>query len=72
MLGVCQYCCLLRLFVRIALSYERGDKDSKSYVITGGTSSSSTGGCEIIINSEAVVAIRGGYRNDRGRGRGQA
>ena len=57
---------------RIALSYERGDKESKSYVTTGGTSSSSTVGCGININSEPVGAIRGGYRNNRGRGRGQA
>ena len=57
---------------KIALSYERGDKYAKSYVTTGGTASSSTGGGGISIKSEPLGAIRGGYRNNRGKGRGQA
>ena len=56
----------------IALSYERWDKYAISYVTTGVTASSSTGGGGISIKSEPVGAIRGGYRNYRGRGRGQA
>ena len=55
---------------RIALSYERGDKYAKSCVATGGTASSSTGGGGISIKSEPVGAIRGGYRSNRGSGRG--
>ena len=58
--------------VNIALSYERGDKYAKSYVTTGDTASSSTGGGEINIKSEPAGVIRGGYRNSRGRGRRQA
>ena len=56
---------------RIALSYERGNKYATSYVATGslGTQGSSSGG-GIQIKSEPVGAIRGGYRNNRARGRG--
>ena len=58
--------------LRIAQSYERGDTYAKSYVTTGGTASSSTAGGGISIKSEPVGVIRGGYRNSRGRRRGQA
>ena len=56
---------------RIALSNKRGDRVAKSCVTTGGTASSSTGGCGISIKSEPVGAIWGGYRNNRGTGRDQ-
>ena len=58
---------------RIALSYERGYKYAKSYgSITGGaTTSGTTGGTGAFqIKTEPVGAIRGGYRNNRQRGRG--
>ena len=57
---------------RIALSYERGSKYASSYVATGsaGTPGSSSGGGGIPIKSEPVGIIRGGYRNNRSRGRG--
>ena len=58
---------------RIALSYERGDKYAITYISTaegsGGTSTLTTRGLEI--KTETVGVIRGGYRNSRGRGRGQ-
>ena len=57
----------------IALSYKRGDKYARTYVATtGGTGVSSepmAGGLQIRLESEGV--IRGGYRNNRGRGRRQ-
>ena len=57
---------------RIALSYERGNKYATSYVATGsvGAQGSSSGGGGIQIKSEPVGTIRGGYRNNRARGRG--
>ena len=57
---------------RIALSYERGYKYAKSYgSITGGGTSGTTGGAGAFqIKTEPVGAIRGGYRNNRSRGRG--
>ena len=57
---------------RIALSYERGNKYASSYVATGpvGAPGSSSGGGGIQIKSEPVGIIRGGYRNNRARGRG--
>ena len=56
---------------RIALSYERGNKDATSYVATGslGTQGSSSGG-GIQIKLEPVVTIRRGYRKNCARGRG--
>ena len=56
---------------RIALSYERENKYAKTYVMTGGTASSSTGGGGKQIKTEPEETIRGGYRSHRGRGRGQ-
>ena len=58
--------------LRIAQSYERGDTYAKSYVTTGGTALSITAGGGISTKSEPVGVIRGGYRNSRGRRRGQA
>ena len=58
---------------RIALSYERGYKYAKSYgSATGGaTTSGTTGGTGAFqIKTEPVGTIRGGYRNNRQRGRG--
>ena len=57
---------------RIALSYERGNKYASSYVATGsvGAQGSTSGGGGIQIKSEPVGIIRGGYRNNRARGRG--
>ena len=57
---------------RIALSYERGFKYAKSYgSITGGGTSGNAGGAGAFqIKTEPVGAIRGGYRNNRQRGRG--
>ena len=57
---------------RIALSYERGNKYATSYVATGsvGAQGSSSGGGGLQIKSEPVGTIRGGYRNNRARGRG--
>ena len=58
---------------RIALSYERGYEYAKSYgSITGGaTTSGTTGGTGAFqIKREPVGAIRGGYKNNRQRGRG--
>ena len=58
---------------RIALSYERGYKYAKSYgSATGGaTTSGTTGGNGAFqIKTEPVGTIRGGYRNNRQRGRG--
>ena len=56
---------------RIALLYEWGNKYATSYVPTGslGAQGSSSGG-GIQIKSETVGTIRGGYRNNRARGRG--
>ena len=55
---------------RIALSYERGNKYATSNFATGslGSQGSSSGG-GIQIKSEPVGTIRGGYRNNRARGR---
>ena len=58
---------------RIALSYERGYKYAKSYgSVTGvGTSVTAGGAGAFQIKTEPVGAmIRGGYRNNRQRGRG--
>ena len=57
---------------RIALSYERRNKYASSYVVTGplGAKGSTSGGGGIQIKSEPVGIIRGGYRNNRARGRG--
>ena len=57
---------------RIALSYERGNKYATYYVATGpgGAQGSSSGGGGIQIKSEPVGMIRGGYCNNRARGRG--
>ena len=57
---------------RIALSYERGNKYASSYIATEsmGAQGSSSGGGGIQIKSEPVGIIRGGYRNNRTRGRG--
>ena len=58
---------------RIALSHERGDKYAKTYVsIAGGsvgTTTATAGGLQI--KTEPLGVIRGQYRNNRGRGRGQ-
>ena len=58
---------------RIALSYESRDKYTKTYVSTcggaGRTSAPMAGGFQI--KTEPLGVIRGGYRNSRGRGRGQ-
>ena len=58
---------------RIALSYERGHKYAKSYesAIGGATTSGTTGGNGAFsIKTEPVGTIRGGYQNNRQRGRG--
>ena len=57
---------------RIALSYERGYKYAKSYgLATGGGTSGTAGGTGAFqIKTEPVGTIRGGYRNNRQRGRG--
>ena len=57
---------------RIALSYERGYKYAKSYgLATGGGTSGTAGGTGAVqIKTEPVGTIRGGYRNNRQRGRG--
>ena len=56
---------------RIALFHEREDKYEKTHVSTGGAATSSTTDSDLQIKTEAVEIIRGGYRNNRGRGRGQ-
>ena len=57
---------------RIALSYQRGYKYAKSYgLVTGGGTSGTAGGAGLFqIKTEPVGTIRGGYRNNRQRGRG--
>ena len=58
---------------RIALSYERGYKYAKSYGSATGeaTTSGTTGGNGAFqIKTEPVETIRGGYQNNRQRGRG--
>ena len=57
---------------RISLSYERGYKYAKSYgsVTEGRTIGTAGGAGAFQIKTEPVGAIRGGYRNNRQRGRG--
>ena len=59
---------------RIALSYDWGDKNAKTYKVSGGGLSAAPAG-ELKIKTEPISAIRGGYRRPfqrSGRGFGRA